>query len=83
MYTKGMYLYFIASLKYIKTRGILCTNRILEYSSFSLYPLPLNFYIMIYLFHSKNDGQEDQNGGMRKDRALQLEKHNSEIIVHQ
>lgn len=79
MYTKGIYLYFIASLKYIKTRSILCTNRILEYSSFSLYPLPLNFYIMMYLLM----GRMIKMGGVRKDRALQLEKCNSEIIVHQ
>lgn len=63
MNTKGMYLYFIASIKYIKTRSILCTNRILEYSSFSLYPLPFNFFIMIYFFYTKNDEQDDQNGG--------------------
>lgn len=63
MNTKKMYLYFIASIKYIKTRGILCTNRILEHSSFPLHPLPFNFYIMIYFFYSKNDGQDDPNGG--------------------
>lgn len=63
MTTKKMYLYFIASIKYIKTRSILCTNRILEHSSFPRHPLPFNFYIMIYFFYSKNDGQVDPNGG--------------------
>lgn len=49
MNTKKMYLYFIASIKYIKTRSILHTNRILEHSSFPLHLLPFNFYIMTIL----------------------------------
>lgn len=67
MSTKKMYLNFITSIKYIKTRSILCTNRILEHSAFAFHPLPFNFYIMIYFFYSKNDGQDYQNGGGKEE----------------
>lgn len=67
--TKGMYLYFTASIKYIKTRSILRTNRILEYF-FSPFTLCLLVYIMLYFLYSKNGGEDDQNGE-GDDRSIQ------------